>query len=1259
MFSRKVKKLKSELENEHKSNDAPSKPSKKERAGRDGLQQARVEQHVKGFDAQRSEEAILPGITVMKDMLWKAENYGKGRDDRWARLLEALPQYNDRAATVDFIEEYDWRELDGNSQLYDDAVDAFLEVIMRSQQNILFRRIPSNFWHDPKNYPVTNIDDINATWLWPICDNGHWWLYVVQPSSGDVLHWDSLFNESDAAVYLKRFETAERRLEELWPQKKWRLNYRKIADQSDGSSCGVWVCVYADAIVGGVEPRATMEDMPHWRERILWALVTGCRPDLPGFVTLARAPIYVLIKNTEPLIDRAIRSQTLQEHRSSVPVASLRGIGLRPSRRAAPVPSSALLQQLCAVESKAAIYRTKSGTRIVFCPAQDQPPSLTVLFGASCDTSEGHHHMLEHMKVLRSSHPDGKGSSEFLDHALARCEIHNQGTTSIHGSVTYQLYGTHEEGIVAVLDLWLSQVLMPPVFTEADLRTELYALTPNGDPLGVLFSELEEIRRTGGTLRNDVAAAKVLFGRNFNFSGDPSGEPNDLAKAFHERDIGKELTDLHHSHYFPSNMTLMFVGSYEHQRVETEVEETLRRFTNNKLPAIGPILPNFNNEAEPNQGLFKKITIRVAEVSDTVVSRTWQSRRDGDHLLRHAIEILCKASVLQLTQDLNTDSSKISFLSLPARFTISISCLDLPTDAAIKALETLVCPSDENIRKAIDQCLFDHYSKVQIPSDHHEMLMMTMMRGLYEQWSDEAILAAFNEKPYWCELELKPAAWWKTLYDKTVKIYTSVMVMAEPEEEKQIGRQSAVPKRLLAVTEPQNMKGLPKALNMKLSARKAAFPPLKCSKFLPYHDNYDKANFVVPTSVILNDSQYIKVLAIVEVPGRLLSKAERLLLSCLLQQAFGENVGDRPRLLHGCHPGYEGLGQRLFCIELMCDLNDVGELPGWLQQYLLRDDEKGEQEIKDAADTATNRNDNKNKTKNKNNKNNDDNNNTLQEQSVFALVFAQPSRFEHAKKHLTGGRGGRQTDDDIDLLWQMKVADIPYTSPLQLGSKETYNKGWEVFEKVVEQYKRGTVNLHFLCNEKAIECLKDIKKWHFLTVVDPKQPQQTFIRCEATRLLPISPRNWHVHGFVGLTTLHASIPMSATTTADVATTLAVAALLEDFAGPVVRAIRGTGLGYSVIVDYNEALQLLTLKITCVPQPDQAIKSIRAQLDIFTLTEAIIKRSKYIAANIFYTKMMTGPQRQTALVTQLLRRDTGKRLKNQRTNKNWAPVGNEK
>ncbi|CAJ0564706.1 unnamed protein product, partial [Mesorhabditis spiculigera] len=50
------------------------------------------------------------------------------------------------------------------------------------------------------------------------------------------------------------------------------------------------------------------------------------------------------------------------------------------------------------------------------------------------------------------------------------------------------------------------------------------------------------------------------------------------------------------------------------------------------------------------------------------------------------------------------------------------------------------------------------------------------------------------------------------------------------------------------------------------------------------------------------------------------------------------------------------------------------------------------------------------------------------------------------------------------------------------------------------------------------------KKWQFLAVADPKHASQSLIRCAASRLLPISLRHRHVHGFVGLTTLHASIP---------------------------------------------------------------------------------------------------------------------------------------
>ncbi|CAJ0586696.1 unnamed protein product, partial [Mesorhabditis spiculigera] len=572
----------------------------------------------------------MPGISVVKKWL-------KGK--RWKGLVQELsPDLDNRPKTVQTPAAYDWFHLKGNGHLYDDTVDAYFHLLANSQQETKCHVLKSIYWQTEMLVP-DHLDDVDVTFLWPVCDNAHWWMYEVHPSRQEVTVWDSLYEKGHHSVYLERFETARQRLDKAWPGKNWHVSYVQKKDQNDGNSCGVWTCIYADALIRRSLPYATMQDIPQWRERLLWELVMGRRADMSELLPVhgeEGRPIEKILlvvpaeEEARPQKRGAAprRSRSASNERSPSKAVPRRRKGKKSNKgarsteakpaktakveRAEAEPKSGLAtkEQKVAPQphSNPNILRTEAGGRIVFVPHTNQPPMLSIIFGAQSESSVGLHHVLEHMMVHRSNHPDGKQSHELLEHVLARCETRLMASTYYEGFTVLTRKACSKFSSTGLAN-YCGRPPSPRL---------ILGVTSTKEWAGVLYNELEEMRLTGETGRPHTAAAKLLFDPDFKFAEGSVGESRDLVQASLKRSLVDEIKQLHQFHYIPENMAFLFAGQYDQPAVKTKLDAILT--LHKKAMPQEAILPKFTAQFDPDNGLVKHTEIEVPEMEFPVVN---------------------------------------------------------------------------------------------------------------------------------------------------------------------------------------------------------------------------------------------------------------------------------------------------------------------------------------------------------------------------------------------------------------------------------------------------------------------------------------------------------------------------------------------------------------------------------------------------------------------------------------------------------------
>mmetsp|Transcript_12228 Transcript_12228/g.24386 ORF Transcript_12228/g.24386 Transcript_12228/m.24386 type:complete len:673 (+) Transcript_12228:244-2262(+) len=112
--------------------------------------------------------------------------------------------------------------------------------------------------------------------------NSHWCLAVVYPQTNTIRYYDSLGGKNDCCLdLLERYMQDEGRLRsDSRMQKEWNkenVGPPSVPRQHDGSSCGVFLCAFADSLSAGREPAGwTQHDVSSMRKAVR-RLMERCR----------------------------------------------------------------------------------------------------------------------------------------------------------------------------------------------------------------------------------------------------------------------------------------------------------------------------------------------------------------------------------------------------------------------------------------------------------------------------------------------------------------------------------------------------------------------------------------------------------------------------------------------------------------------------------------------------------------------------------------------------------------------------------------------------------------------------------------------------------------------------------------------------------------------------------------------------------------------------------------------------------------------
>ncbi|NWQ83238.1 SENP2 protease, partial [Columbina picui] len=115
--------------------------------------------------------------------------------------------------------------------------------------------------------------------LVPIHSRVHWSLGVIDFRKMTIKYFDSMAQKGDKICevlfdYLQE-ESREKRNEEL-NVAEWTLHNmqpHEIPQQTNGSDCGVFTCVFADYISRDEPLTFTQDDMPYFRKKMVWEIL--------------------------------------------------------------------------------------------------------------------------------------------------------------------------------------------------------------------------------------------------------------------------------------------------------------------------------------------------------------------------------------------------------------------------------------------------------------------------------------------------------------------------------------------------------------------------------------------------------------------------------------------------------------------------------------------------------------------------------------------------------------------------------------------------------------------------------------------------------------------------------------------------------------------------------------------------------------------------------------------------------------------------
>lgn len=124
-----------------------------------------------------------------------------------------------------------------------------------------------------------NVDTLGAEQIYvPVnLGNQHWILIVVEMERKRVLSLDSFNRQGNEArkQVLDWLEQEHGAKNVHFDRSEWRLLPKKAPAQSDGCSCGPFICLFAAFLSNNKPLSFKQSDVPAMRERIVWSVLNN------------------------------------------------------------------------------------------------------------------------------------------------------------------------------------------------------------------------------------------------------------------------------------------------------------------------------------------------------------------------------------------------------------------------------------------------------------------------------------------------------------------------------------------------------------------------------------------------------------------------------------------------------------------------------------------------------------------------------------------------------------------------------------------------------------------------------------------------------------------------------------------------------------------------------------------------------------------------------------------------------------------------
>jgi Zn-dependent M16 (insulinase) family peptidase len=171
-------------------------------------------------------------------------------------------------------------------------------------------------------------------------------------------------------------------------------------------------------------------------------------------------------------------------------------------------------------------------------------------------------HTLEHLVFMGSKSYKYKG---VLDKLANRAYSNTNAWTAVdHTAYTLDTAGW--EGFALILPIYLEHVILPTL-TDEGCYTEVHHVDGEGNDAGVVYSEMQGVQNTGGSLM-DLEARRLLYPEGVGYRYETGGMMEQLRVLTADR-----IREFHREMYQPKNLCLVLVGEVDHDNLLEILDE--------------------------------------------------------------------------------------------------------------------------------------------------------------------------------------------------------------------------------------------------------------------------------------------------------------------------------------------------------------------------------------------------------------------------------------------------------------------------------------------------------------------------------------------------------------------------------------------------------------------------------------------------------------------------------------------------------------